>query len=281
MMRASVCAPTSCLVAFRSAMLSRTAFFPAAKWSSSSPLAATASQEKERSATGASTVGANASSASVNAAALRARIFTVPNALSLARLFAAPVVGWCVVTEAPASALAIFLAAGVLDWADGAVARRWPSQASLLGSFLDPLADKALIACTALPLMAAGALHPAFVALAVGRDVALLGGSMLLRARAVRPPGEAFFSLAKVPYAPAPTAMSKVNTALQLAAVTAALAAQTWPAAGIDLAVLLATPAAPALRIADCVDACSLAATATTAWTGAAYLREHGHTPLQ
>lgn len=189
----------------------------------------------------------------------------MPNALSLLRLALAPGVGYAVATGAPGAALALFAAAGALDWADGAVARAWPSQASLLGAFLDPLADKALVACTALPLALAGGLHPAFVALVVGRDAALLAGSMVLRARTRRAPGEAFFSLQRVGYSPAPTAASKANTALQIAAVAAALAAQAWPA--------LVPPAA--------VDALQVAAGATTVWTGVAYWRQHGHAALK
>ena len=55
------------------------------------------------------------------------------------------------------------------DWLDGHVARRW-SQQSELGRFLDPIADKLLVAATLLMLTAfgrlpAGALLPALVIL--------------------------------------------------------------------------------------------------------------------
>ena len=40
-----------------------------------------------------------------------------------------------------------FLPTGLSDWLDGFVARRY-NQGSVIGSYLDPLADKVLIGCT-------------------------------------------------------------------------------------------------------------------------------------
>ena len=64
---------------------------------------------------------------------------------------------------------ALFTAAALTDWLDGHVARRWAQQ-SELGRFLDPIADKLLVAATLLMLTAfgrlpAGALLPALVIL--------------------------------------------------------------------------------------------------------------------
>ncbi|MGH3971629.1 MAG: CDP-diacylglycerol--glycerol-3-phosphate 3-phosphatidyltransferase, partial [Mycobacterium sp.] len=63
----------------------------------------------------------------------------------------------------------LFSAAGVTDWLDGHVARRW-SQQSEIGRFLDPIADKLLVSATLLMLTAfsrlpAEALLPALVIL--------------------------------------------------------------------------------------------------------------------
>ena len=63
----------------------------------------------------------------------------------------------------------LFTAAALTDWLDGHVARRW-SQQSELGRFLDPIADKLLVAATLFMLTAfgrlpAGALLPALVIL--------------------------------------------------------------------------------------------------------------------
>src|SRR5580658_9766853 len=63
----------------------------------------------------------------------------------------------------------VFSAAGVTDWLDGHVARRWEQQ-SEIGRFLDPIADKLLVSATLFMLTAYGrlpsqALLPALVIL--------------------------------------------------------------------------------------------------------------------
>lgn len=97
---------------------------------------------------------------------------SVPNLLTLSRILAVPVV---ILTFYAAGDWArwfgcgLFTAAALTDWLDGHVARRW-SQQSELGRFLDPIADKLLVAATLLMLTAfgrlpAGALLPALVIL--------------------------------------------------------------------------------------------------------------------
>jgi CDP-diacylglycerol---glycerol-3-phosphate 3-phosphatidyltransferase len=97
---------------------------------------------------------------------------SVPNLLTLSRILAIPIViatfyiggdyvRWF--------ACVLFSAAGVTDWLDGHMARRWAQQ-SELGRFLDPIADKLLVAATLLMLVAfdrlpMGALLPALVIL--------------------------------------------------------------------------------------------------------------------
>ncbi|MGF1444761.1 MAG: CDP-alcohol phosphatidyltransferase family protein [Pikeienuella sp.] len=75
-------------------------------------------------------------------------ILTLPNALTLARLLAAPalVLPFAFLPRPTADlwALAIFLAAAVTDFLDGWLARRL-NQQSRLGAVLDPIADKALV----------------------------------------------------------------------------------------------------------------------------------------
>ena len=97
---------------------------------------------------------------------------SVPNLLTLSRILAIPVVvGTFYVSGDYARWLgcALFAAAGFTDWLDGHVARRW-SQQSELGRFLDPIADKLLVAATLFMLTAtdrlsARAIPPALVIL--------------------------------------------------------------------------------------------------------------------
>ena len=69
---------------------------------------------------------------------------------------------------------------GVSDWLDGYVAKRF-GQESVLGSYLDPLADKAVIICTVGALGWTSALSPLMVGVLVGRDALLLAGGFLHR----------------------------------------------------------------------------------------------------
>jgi cardiolipin synthase len=97
---------------------------------------------------------------------------SLPNLLTLSRILAIPIVvaSFYIPGEyARWFACALFSAAGVTDWLDGHMARRW-SQQSELGRFLDPIADKLLVAATLFMLVAtdrlsAGAFLPALVIL--------------------------------------------------------------------------------------------------------------------
>ena len=74
----------------------------------------------------------------------RERILTVPNVLSLGRVVASPVVGSLILHGRNAEALALFAAVGVTDFLDGWIARRF-NQMTVLGTVLDPFADKLLM----------------------------------------------------------------------------------------------------------------------------------------
>ncbi len=82
---------------------------------------------------------------------------TIPNVLTIARVVAAPLVAFCFLAMArPLAdlvAFLIFAVAGVSDFLDGWLARRW-GQVSAFGRMLDPIADKAMIAVTGAVLLA-------------------------------------------------------------------------------------------------------------------------------
>ncbi|MDI9408880.1 MAG: CDP-diacylglycerol--glycerol-3-phosphate 3-phosphatidyltransferase [Candidatus Pacebacteria bacterium] len=82
------------------------------------------------------------------------------NILTLSRIAAIPiVVGFMYFPGAGAAwtALILFCLAALTDWADGFVARNWQGE-SKLGSFLDPIADKLLVAAVLLMLVSQGRL---------------------------------------------------------------------------------------------------------------------------
>jgi cardiolipin synthase len=81
---------------------------------------------------------------------------TLPNLLTLARIAAVPLVVamfYCPTPSAPYIACGLFTVAGITDWLDGHLARRWEQQ-SELGRFLDPIADKLLVAAVLFMLVA-------------------------------------------------------------------------------------------------------------------------------
>ncbi|WP_375174816.1 CDP-diacylglycerol--glycerol-3-phosphate 3-phosphatidyltransferase [Pseudooceanicola sp.] len=80
---------------------------------------------------------------------------TVPNILTLFRLLAAPgvVVAFLLLPRPYADwlAFALFVGASLTDYLDGYLARRW-NQISRIGTMLDPIADKAMVAVALLAL---------------------------------------------------------------------------------------------------------------------------------
>src|SRR3954464_1352631 len=85
-------------------------------------------------------------------APLADRVWTVPNLLSLLRLLGVPVFLWLALgPEADGWAFAILAFAGISDYADGKIARRF-DQSSRLGALLDPAADRLYILATIIAL---------------------------------------------------------------------------------------------------------------------------------
>jgi cardiolipin synthase len=81
---------------------------------------------------------------------------SLPNLLTLSRILAIP--GICAAFYLPGAwsawvPLVLFAAAGITDWFDGYLARKW-GQMSNLGRFLDPVADKLLVCAVILMLIA-------------------------------------------------------------------------------------------------------------------------------
>ena len=88
---------------------------------------------------------------------------SLPNLLTLSRILAIPIVVatfYLAGDYARWFACALFSAAGVTDWLDGHMARRWAQQ-SEIGRFLDPIADKLLVSATLFMLTAFDRLSPA------------------------------------------------------------------------------------------------------------------------
>ena len=85
----------------------------------------------------------------------QARVVTIPNALSAARLLGVPVFLWLVLGLRSQTgdwwAVALLIAAAASDWLDGKIARAL-NQQSRLGQVLDPAADRLYIVATIVAL---------------------------------------------------------------------------------------------------------------------------------
>jgi cardiolipin synthase len=101
------------------------------------------------------------------------RILTIPNILSLIRLALVPVFLVLVIMGHDRLALLTLIVCSVTDYLDGVLARRL-NQITRLGQLLDPAADRLFIFATVVGLAVRGIVPWWFVALVVGRDVALL-----------------------------------------------------------------------------------------------------------
>jgi cardiolipin synthase len=109
---------------------------------------------------------------------LEDRIFTLPNALSLARLFMVPIVVALLLARADELAAAFFVLAAVTDFLDGRLARR--AGPTRLGQILDPVADRLMLSSVAVVLAVRGLLPAWVVAILVGRDLLMLLGSVVV-----------------------------------------------------------------------------------------------------
>ena len=81
---------------------------------------------------------------------------SLPNILTLSRIAVIPPIIGLFYVSAPWAAwlsCALFAAAGITDYFDGYLARSW-AQESVLGRFLDPIADKLLVVATLFMLVA-------------------------------------------------------------------------------------------------------------------------------
>lgn len=102
-------------------------------------------------------------------------LMNIPNFLTVLRIVLIPVFILVFYLPIPSSNLicaAIFAVAAVTDWLDGYLARRW-NQTSPLGAFLDPVADKLMVAVVLVVLVQK---HPTVwlalpAAVIIGREI--------------------------------------------------------------------------------------------------------------
>jgi cardiolipin synthase len=133
------------------------------------------------------------------------QVFTAPNQLTMLRMAFVPFIVIELVDGRYSWALLLFVVAGFSDGLDGLLARKLHQQ-TLLGQYLDPIADKLLLSTMFLVLSILRKIPWRFTVLVFSRDISILAASAVLFAIA----GLRDFR---------PSIFGKANTFSQIAAV--------------------------------------------------------------
>jgi cardiolipin synthase (CMP-forming) len=159
-------------------------------------------------------------------------IYTIPNILTFSRLLVAPLVGYFTLNHQPILALSLFAYAGFTDAVDGYLARRY-NQQTVVGTVIDPMADKLLMTIAVVTLTMNGTFPVWLAVIILGRDVALAISAIYFRWISLPPPKTMSrywdFSLPSAEVHP--TEISKINTFLQLLLVGNAMLLPVLPEA--------------------------------------------------
>lgn len=181
------------------------------------PTDKTTTTEKASAAFGKTKSAASKLMSNISQITPRENIYTVPNILTFSRLISAPVIGYLIVQGHPHYALGLFAYSCVTDFLDGFIARRYNLQ-SVVGSVIDPLADKALMVTLASCLAVSGDIPLYMATLILGKDFLL--GLAAFYIRYISLPAPKTFMRYwdfSIPSAEVhPTQISKFNTFLQM-----------------------------------------------------------------
>ena len=79
---------------------------------------------------------------------------------------------WLTERQANVISMWIFIAAAITDWADGYLARKW-NQTTSFGAFLDPVADKLMVAAAMIVLTEKGFVDPFATLIIIGREITI------------------------------------------------------------------------------------------------------------
>jgi len=126
----------------------------------------------------------------------------IPNLLTLLRILLVPVTVIFLMQGNFTKALIVLVISGITDALDGFLARIL-NQQTVLGAYLDPIADKALLASCFVTLSIKGIIPGWFTVIVISRDLIILIGIAIM-------------SIMSIPYKISPSFISKITTALQL-----------------------------------------------------------------
>jgi len=106
--------------------------------------------------------------------------FNIPILLTWLRVALIPLVvgvfylppGWIPLEDRNLAATLVFIVAAITDWFDGFLARRW-NQTSAFGAFLDPVADKLMVAGALLVLVQLDRCNAILAFIIIGREITI------------------------------------------------------------------------------------------------------------
>ena len=153
------------------------------------------------------------------------KAINVPNILTLVRLLLTPVFVIFLLRDQLIPALAVFTLAGVSDGLDGLIAR-WFNQRTVLGAYLDPIADKVLLVSAFVCLAILGIIPEWLAVIVLSRDILIVIGITVL-------------TLTEKPYRIRPSLVSKCTTVAQLVLVFMVLLEPGFPGSRVVQTPLL------------------------------------------
>jgi cardiolipin synthase len=164
-------------------------------------------------------------------------LHAAPNLLTLMRICLAPFLVSAILENRFRLSFGLFVAAGLTDALDGTLAR-WLKQRTVLGQYLDPVADKLLLSTLFLVLTHKKLIGVSVTALVFGRDVGILLVAAILYAAI----GRREFK---------PSLFGKLNTVAQVTAVAAVLLHQIYDARWVIVLRTVALDATVVLTVAS------------------------------
>lgn len=164
-------------------------------------------------------------------------LHAAPNLLTIMRICLAPFLVSAIIEDRFALSFGLFVAAGLTDALDGTLAR-WLKQRTVLGQYLDPVADKLLLSTLFVVLTHKNLIPVTVTVLVFGRDVAILLVAALLYA-----------AVGRREFKPSP--LGKANTVAQVTALAVVLLHQIYEAKWVVALRIGALDATVALTVAS------------------------------
>jgi cardiolipin synthase len=139
-----------------------------------------------------------------------------PNIITLTRMASTPLLAYWVVSGNYTLAICGCTLAGISDYMDGYLAKRY-GWSTVVGTYLDPVADKILINGLGISLWYSGILPTPLIAVWATKDILMLSGTAWYLYQQHQSVNFFTTSVVQKPLSVTPTTLSKVNTALQFA----------------------------------------------------------------